>query len=131
MQVRKVVLGGLGREVAPDGGRPRRLLCAHLGLLVPSAVSLPARPVGRADCPSRGWSRVRLRWCVKCGHVGCCDSSWGMHVYDSEECGRCRPRLEGQVIGGSDGLVVTDEQQPVRLPGGEPVEQVAGPAAEA
>ncbi|MFF3942674.1 UBP-type zinc finger domain-containing protein [Streptomyces phaeofaciens] len=82
MQVRKVVLGGLGWEVAPDGGRPQRLLCAHLGLLVPSGVPLPARPVGCADCLPRGWNWVRLRWCVRCGYVGCCDSSRGMHAYD-------------------------------------------------
>lgn len=68
-----------GWEVAPDGGRPDGATCAHVGLLRTPEVT----PDGAcADCLSRGWPWVRLRWCVTCGKVGCCDSSRGMHAHE-------------------------------------------------
>lgn len=75
------MVGAPGWEVAPDGGRPYGRPCAHLGLLsVPGAP--PTRSAGCAQCLSRGWRWVRLRWCVTCGNVGCCDSSRGKHAHD-------------------------------------------------
>lgn len=74
--------GGPGWRVGPDGGRPQGRSCAHLGLLQASEMAPPAPPVGCADCLARGWSWVRLRRCVTCGHVGCCDSSRGLHAHD-------------------------------------------------
>lgn len=76
------MVGGLGWQVAADGGRPEGRACAHLALLAPSAMSSPARPAGCPDCLARGWSWVRLRRCVTCGRVGCCDSSRGAHAHD-------------------------------------------------
>lgn len=68
-----------GWEVMPDGGRPNGCTCAHLQLLGTPGVT---QAVGCADCLSRGWRWVRLRLCVTCGYVGCCDSSRGMHAHD-------------------------------------------------
>ncbi|MEV7561678.1 UBP-type zinc finger domain-containing protein [Streptomyces sp. NPDC089795] len=73
--------GGTGWRVGPDGGRPQGRSCTHIGLLAASEPSPPAPPVGCADCLSHGWSWVRLRRCVTCGHVGCCDSSRGLHAH--------------------------------------------------
>ncbi|KKZ73755.1 hypothetical protein VO63_11250 [Streptomyces showdoensis] len=67
--------------MAPDGGRPHGRSCAHLGLLPEPGTPRPAGPADCADCSARGWSWVRLRSCVTCGHVGCCDSSAGAHAY--------------------------------------------------
>ncbi|MFE6084028.1 UBP-type zinc finger domain-containing protein [Streptomyces virginiae] len=75
---------GLGWRVGPDGGRLQGRTCAHIELLpaCEPPPPAPAPPVGCADCRSRGWSWVRLRRCVTCGHVGCCDSSRGRHAHD-------------------------------------------------
>ncbi|MFE5796711.1 UBP-type zinc finger domain-containing protein [Streptomyces sp. NPDC056503] len=75
----------LGWEVAPDGGRPEGRSCTHLALLSapPAPPEPPAPPTaGCADCLPRGWRWVRLRLCVTCGNVGCCDSSRGTHAHD-------------------------------------------------
>ncbi|MFJ3768922.1 UBP-type zinc finger domain-containing protein [Streptomyces sp. NPDC090082] len=74
--------GDMGWVVAPDGGRPDGRPCTHLELLTESEVPLPDGPAVCAACEARGWSWVRLRRCVTCGHVGCCDSSRGRHAYD-------------------------------------------------
>ncbi|MFE9846736.1 UBP-type zinc finger domain-containing protein [Streptomyces goshikiensis] len=76
------MVGGPGWQVAADGGRPEGRSCAHLALLAPSARSTPAPPAGCPDCLARGWSWVRLRRCVTCGRVGCCDGSRGAHAHD-------------------------------------------------
>ncbi|MEV5971513.1 UBP-type zinc finger domain-containing protein [Streptomyces sp. NPDC051921] len=67
--------------VAPDGGRPSGRACAHVGVLVAPGASAPAQPPGCADCLRRGDRWVRLRRCVTCGYVGCCDTSRGRHAY--------------------------------------------------
>ncbi|MEU9002087.1 UBP-type zinc finger domain-containing protein [Streptomyces sp. NPDC048551] len=41
----------------------------------------PAPEEGCTDCRAGGWSWVRLRRCLTCGYVGCCDSSRGRHAY--------------------------------------------------
>ncbi|XUM01974.1 UBP-type zinc finger domain-containing protein [Streptomyces venezuelae ATCC 10712] len=74
--------GDMGWVVAPDGGRPDGRPCAHLELLTEFEVPLPDGSAVCAACEARGWSWVRLRRCVTCGHVGCCDSSRGRHAYD-------------------------------------------------
>ena len=35
---------------------------------------------GCAECLASGGRWVHLRMCLKCGHVGCCDSSPGKHA---------------------------------------------------
>ncbi|MFJ7154409.1 UBP-type zinc finger domain-containing protein [Streptomyces sp. NPDC101118] len=68
--------------VSPDGGRPEGRSCSHV-----AALSDPPGPPSRecASCRVRGWTWTRLRWCVTCGHVGCCDSSRGRHAYAHHE----------------------------------------------
>ncbi|WP_078626471.1 UBP-type zinc finger domain-containing protein [Streptomyces sp. NRRL S-241] len=73
--------GGPGWRVGLDGGRPQGRSCAHIGLLATYEPSPQAPSAGCADCVSRGWRWVRLRRCVTCGYVGCCDSSRGMHAH--------------------------------------------------
>ncbi|WP_327309617.1 UBP-type zinc finger domain-containing protein [Streptomyces sp. NBC_01298] len=71
---------GQGWKVAPDGGRPRGRTCTHAAALPP--LPAPGADAGCAQCRSRGWNWVRLRVCLSCGHVGCCDSSRGHHAHD-------------------------------------------------
>ena len=33
---------------------------------------------GCEECEKEGW--IALRMCISCGHVGCCDSSVGLHA---------------------------------------------------
>lgn len=52
--------------------------CAHLAE-APSDTQ-PLTPAGCAECLRDGTRWVRLRMCLTCGHVGCCDSSPGRHA---------------------------------------------------
>ncbi|MBJ6637240.1 UBP-type zinc finger domain-containing protein [Streptomyces sp. DHE7-1] len=65
--------------VRPDGGRPEGRACAHAA----DASSAPA-PAPRSgvclECEARGHGGGRLRLCLTCGHMGCCDSSPGAHA---------------------------------------------------
>ncbi|MDE1765574.1 MAG: UBP-type zinc finger domain-containing protein [Thaumarchaeota archaeon] len=38
------------------------------------------KTVGCEECEKEGTDWVQLRMCLGCGHVGCCDSSVGMHA---------------------------------------------------
>jgi uncharacterized UBP type Zn finger protein len=51
--------------------------CTHL-----SAVrnARPHTNAGCEDCLRQGSSWMKLRVCMTCGHVGCCDSSEGKHA---------------------------------------------------
>ncbi|MGD0729573.1 MAG: UBP-type zinc finger domain-containing protein [Candidatus Micrarchaeaceae archaeon] len=40
----------------------------------------PKTPDGCEECLKEGTTWVHLRLCLKCGHVGCCDSSIGKHA---------------------------------------------------
>ncbi|MGW2269711.1 UBP-type zinc finger domain-containing protein [Streptomyces yangpuensis] len=68
-------------EVAPDAGRPQGRTCSHLALLEQSRVPGAAPSAGCRGCAPHGAPPVRLRQCVTCGYVGCCDSSPGRHSY--------------------------------------------------
>ncbi|MFD6225782.1 UBP-type zinc finger domain-containing protein [Streptomyces sp. NPDC060232] len=68
-------------RVAPDAGRPEGRACAHLDLLEDWRPNAAASPAACAACQARGLRPVRLRRCVTCGYVGCCDSSRGRHAY--------------------------------------------------
>lgn len=68
-------------RVATDAGRPEGRACPHLGLLEDLGPAPAASPVACAGCLARGLPWVRLRQCVTCGYVGCCDSSRGRHAY--------------------------------------------------
>ncbi|MEP7160676.1 MAG: Na+/H+ antiporter [Dermatophilaceae bacterium] len=52
--------------------------CAHLAD-APCAVE-PLTPQGCPECVVEGTVPVHLRLCLTCGHVGCCDSSPGLHA---------------------------------------------------
>ena len=52
--------------------------CEHL-LDAPKAVTART-PNGCEECLRDGTRWVHLRLCLTCGHVGCCDSSVGMHA---------------------------------------------------
>ncbi|MFF8259056.1 UBP-type zinc finger domain-containing protein [Streptomyces virginiae] len=68
-------------QVAPDAGRPDGRPCAHLDLLEDWTPAPAASSAACQGCLVRGLPRVRLRQCVTCGYVGCCDSSGGRHAY--------------------------------------------------
>ncbi|MGI8484728.1 MAG: ubiquitin carboxyl-terminal hydrolase 14 [Thermomicrobiales bacterium] len=51
--------------------------CTHLDQI--QDVS-PRTPDGCEECLAMGDSWVRLRECLICGHVGCCDSSKNKHA---------------------------------------------------
>ncbi|MFE2129418.1 UBP-type zinc finger domain-containing protein [Streptomyces amritsarensis] len=75
-------MGGTGRwQVAPDAGRPDGRTCAHLDLLDDESTDRAPASAACAGCLPRGLPQVRLRQCVTCGYVGCCDSSVGRHSY--------------------------------------------------
>ncbi len=39
-----------------------------------------SEPAGCETCLRTGGQWVHLRRCLACGHIGCCDSSWGRHA---------------------------------------------------
>jgi len=51
--------------------------CTHLAQIkteiIPSGT-------GCKECLELGLNWIKLRECLSCGHVGCCDSSQGMHA---------------------------------------------------
>jgi uncharacterized UBP type Zn finger protein len=51
-------------------------MCMHLG----AKDNKPARTTGCEECLQLGDSWVHLRRCLRCGHVGCCDSSKNRHA---------------------------------------------------
>ncbi|MFJ6728595.1 UBP-type zinc finger domain-containing protein [Streptomyces sp. NPDC091281] len=79
-----------------DGGRPEGRSCPHAAATDPphddpaesgaGAADGAGRGAGSgaaggcAECRARGRPWVRLRVCLTCGHVGCCDSSPGAHA---------------------------------------------------
>lgn len=52
--------------------------CEHLEAAPRSAH--PRTPDGCEECLREGTEWVHLRMCLECGHVGCCDSSVGLHA---------------------------------------------------
>ena len=52
------------------------MVCEHAVDLEPTA----PRTLGCEECLKIGSRWVHLRLCLKCGHVGCCDSSPGRHA---------------------------------------------------
>jgi uncharacterized UBP type Zn finger protein len=50
--------------------------CTHLA----TSDNNPARTKGCEECLRLGDSWVHLRRCLRCGHVGCCDSSKNKHA---------------------------------------------------
>ncbi len=50
--------------------------CSHLDQQIPVA----AKTTGCAECQTSGLPWVKLRLCLTCGHVGCCDMSPGRHA---------------------------------------------------
>ncbi len=50
--------------------------CTHLDTMV----TTDASGDGCVECLQTGGRWVHLRRCTSCGHVGCCDSSPGLHA---------------------------------------------------
>ncbi len=50
--------------------------CSHLNQIL----TTEARTQGCEECLATGGRWVQLRLCLRCGHVGCCDSSPGRHA---------------------------------------------------
>src|SRR3989442_5114700 len=64
------------REVRSSRSAHPMITCAHRDRVRRvSPVS-----TGCAECSKLGERWVRLRMCLTCGHVGCCDSSRGRHA---------------------------------------------------
>lgn len=53
--------------------------CEHFVGVDESKVS-PRTPDACEECEKEGTDWVALRMCLVCGHVGCCDSSVGLHA---------------------------------------------------
>jgi uncharacterized UBP type Zn finger protein len=53
-------------------------VCTHLDSI--EVTSLPDEIPGCEDCLAIGDSSVHLRMCMKCGKIGCCDSSPNRHA---------------------------------------------------
>jgi predicted MFS family arabinose efflux permease len=64
--------------VGDADGRPTEATCAHLDQA--SADVTPSTDQGCEDCLRDGTTWVHLRKCLRCGHIGCCDSSPGRHA---------------------------------------------------
>jgi uncharacterized UBP type Zn finger protein len=52
--------------------------CSHLGEI--AVTKLPESVAGCEECLEEGGKWLHLRFCLVCGHVGCCDSSPGQHA---------------------------------------------------
>ena len=52
--------------------------CEHV--LNAGEKNISPRTTGCEECEKEGTDWVALRLCLTCGHVGCCDSSIGMHA---------------------------------------------------
>jgi uncharacterized UBP type Zn finger protein len=52
--------------------------CDHVTTATTRSVARPAP--GCEDCLKMGGRWVHLRYCLTCGHVGCCDSSPNRHA---------------------------------------------------
>ena len=52
------------------------MACTHLG----ERKNVVAHTKGCEECLKTGDSWVKLRLCLSCGHVGCCDSSKNKHA---------------------------------------------------
>jgi uncharacterized UBP type Zn finger protein len=42
--------------------------------------NITPKTIGCEECQNEGTDWVALRMCLICGHVGCCDSSIGLHA---------------------------------------------------
>ena len=67
-----------GREVDLRAAQDPDAACEHLR--VACETPAPTTPAGCEECLAVGGRWVHLRLCMKCGHVGCCDSSEGKHA---------------------------------------------------
>ena len=66
------------RETDLQPGTTRTGGCDHLRDA--DTVPDPITPQGCEECLATGDEWLHLRLCMECGHVGCCDSSPGMHA---------------------------------------------------
>ena len=52
--------------------------CEHFDSLKHDGIS--PRTSGCEECEKEGMNWVAIHMCLTCGHVGCCDSSRGLHA---------------------------------------------------
>jgi uncharacterized UBP type Zn finger protein len=52
--------------------------CEHFDSVKDNGIS--QRTKGCEECEKEGTNWVAIRMCLTCGHVGCCDSSEGLHA---------------------------------------------------
>jgi uncharacterized UBP type Zn finger protein len=52
--------------------------CEHFDIINENDIS--QRTKGCEECEKDGTNWVAIRMCLTCGHVGCCDSSVGLHA---------------------------------------------------
>jgi hypothetical protein len=64
--------------VGDADGHPTEAACSHLDQVSPEVP--PSTDRGCEDCLRDGGTWVHLRKCLRCGHIGCCDSSPGRHA---------------------------------------------------
>jgi uncharacterized UBP type Zn finger protein len=64
-------------EVGIDNQRQNQDACNHLAQATENIS--PSRNECE-ECIKEGTRWVALRMCISCGHVGCCDSSYGRHA---------------------------------------------------
>ena len=53
-------------------------ICEHIDKS--NKKELVPNTIGCEECQNEGKNWVALRMCLTCGHVGCCDSSVGLHA---------------------------------------------------
>jgi hypothetical protein len=69
---------GMFTVVGDAEGHPTEAMCAHLDQV--TADVPPSTDQGCEDCLREGTTWVHLRRCLRCGHIGCCDSSPRRHA---------------------------------------------------
>jgi phosphoenolpyruvate-protein phosphotransferase len=75
----KALIRTLRLDAATQGpqGPGGTMSCEHAAKIKPIP---PRTPTGCEECLAKGTSWVHLRWCLTCGHMGCCDDSSGRHA---------------------------------------------------
>jgi CPA1 family monovalent cation:H+ antiporter len=83
LDVEESILDTVESESTADRQDDLRVItgeCEHLRAACQVATPAPRTPGGCEECLRDGTTWVTLRLCLTCGHVGCCDSSPGLHA---------------------------------------------------
>ena len=88
-------------------------VCEHLRV---AEVPAPNTPEGCEECMQIGARWVHLRLCLRCGHVGCCDSSPNRHAR-AHAAAVGHPAVKSLERGEEWGYCFTDDIWVEELPG--------------